>query len=279
MDREAQQPCVPILMYHSISNSTNRKFLPFTVSPETFAWQMAYLHQRQYTPLTVTQYVLARSGYAGVLPDRPVVITFDDGFADFFTDAFPVLQRYRFPATLYITTAYVGGTSRWLEREGEQAHPMLTWDQIRTLQREGIECGGHTQSHPQLDLLSITRAHDEIMGCKHVLEHQIGQAVTSFAYPYGYYTPAIRRIVQEAGYESACAVKHAMSDTQTDAFLLARLMVRPAMTKEKFESMLVGGNVSPLTSLVLRARTPAWRIVRHGSVFVSRHLQGREQAG
>src|SRR5947209_2067758 len=91
---------IPILMYHSITQSTNPKFMPIAVPPALFAEQMAYLHQHSYTPIKVTQLVHMLLQERCSLPERPVVITFDDGFADFFTDALPVLQQYHFTATL-----------------------------------------------------------------------------------------------------------------------------------------------------------------------------------
>src|SRR4051812_37845588 len=121
---------VPILMYHSISSHAAPKFKAFAVEPEMFTDQMAYLHQQSYTPITVTQFVHAQSQESSVLPERPVVLTFDDGFADFFTEALPVLQKYGFSATLYVTTAFINGTSRWLQHEGETNRPMLTWKQL-----------------------------------------------------------------------------------------------------------------------------------------------------
>src|SRR5438874_1635195 len=97
---QSEKKKIPILMYHSISCSYNPRFKEFTVPPEVFAEQMAYLHEHNYTTLTVTQLAQARN--AGSLPEKPVVITFDDGFADFLTVAWPVLQRYKFAATMYI---------------------------------------------------------------------------------------------------------------------------------------------------------------------------------
>ena len=78
-----QKKKIPILMYHSISNHASPKFKQFTVSPKVFAEHMAYLHQHRYTPMTVTQFVAAQSQNGAKLPERPVVLTFDDGFADF----------------------------------------------------------------------------------------------------------------------------------------------------------------------------------------------------
>ena len=270
---------VPILMYHSIAHTTNSKFQPFVVPVETFAEQMRYLHEQGYVSMSTTQYVHARTDEKVPLPERSVVITFDDGFADFLIHALPVLQRYHFTATLYITTAFLGGTSRWLCREGEADRPMLTWGQVKEVQRAGIECGGHTLHHPQLDLLPITAVHDEVNGCKRVLEEQLGQEVKSFAYPFGYYTSQVRRIVQEVGYSSACAVKHAMSSWSSDPLSLARLMVKPGISLEGFERLLTGTGLSPVEAWYLHRRTDAWRIVRRSLFFITEHRPGRKLVG
>src|SRR5712692_5534407 len=109
---------VPILMYHSVSNHATKKFRQFTVSPALFADHMAYLYQHAYTPITITQLINARMQEKPTLPERPVVLTFDDGFADFFTEALPVLKLYSFVATLYVATSFINDTSRWLQQEG-----------------------------------------------------------------------------------------------------------------------------------------------------------------
>ena len=159
------------------------------------------------------------------LPARPIVVTFDDGFADFYDDAWPVLKRYEIPATLYVTTGYVGSTSRWLTPEGEGQRPMMSWEQIVELDRKGIEMGAHTFTHPQLDTLSSSQAWDEISQSKWQLEEQLAHSVASFAYPHGYYSNHVRNLVRQAGFSSACAVKHALSDTSDDRFALARVII------------------------------------------------------
>ena len=262
-------------MYHSISDTQNKKFRQFAVSPLLFAEQMAYLHQHAYSPITVTQLMRALAQEESVLPANPVVLTFDDGFADFFTDALPVLKRYRFPATLYVPTAFVGSTSRWLQREGEVTRPVLTWEQLYEIQASGIECGGHTHTHPQLDTLPSALAREEIVRSKSILEQHLEQAVLSFAYPFGYYTTTIKRLVREAGYTSACAVKHAMSTETTDPFALTRLMVTAETTVSTLTHLLSGSGLSAAATLYMRARTPAWQVIRRGSALVTRHLQER----
>src|SRR5258708_30919531 len=104
------------------------------------------------------------------LPAGPVVLTFDDGFADFYTNALPVLQQCGFTATLYIATGFIGNMSRWLVREGEATRPMLTWTQVNEIGACGIECGGDTHWPPQLETPPLAAAAAEIVLCKALLE-------------------------------------------------------------------------------------------------------------
>ena len=267
---------VPILMYHSISSAAGARFRPFTVSPASFAAQMAYLHRQRYTPLTVTQYIQARSRGIPVLAERPVILTFDDGFADFYTDALPVLKQYNLTATLYITTAFVEGVSSWMRREKETARRMLRWQQVREIAVQGIECGAHTHTHPQLDTLSLHAARNEMACSKSLLEDHLGQAVRSFAYPYGYQTARLRQIAREIGFTSACAVRHAPSSVAEDAFRLARLMISADTDLAAFAALLSDrqSTLVAARSLYLRARTPAWQLVRRGSASMIHCFSG-----
>lgn len=266
---------VPILIYHSISRNATSKFKPFTVPPTLFAEQMAYLHRHGFTPITVTRLVHALSQEGAALPERTVVLTFDDGFADFFTDAFPILKQYNFTATLYVPTAFINGTSRWLRREGEGTRSMLTWNQLSEITTFGIECGAHSHSHLQLDVLPLSAATHEIVQSKELLEQHLGLKVSSFAYPFGYHTAALQKEVQAAGYTSACAVKFALSSESTDPFALARLMVRPDTSVDAFAALLTGHSASIATTLYIRARTPVWQLIRRSSTSLTRFLEER----
>lgn len=259
-------------MYHSISNYATPAFLQFTVPLKLFAGHMAYLHGQGYQPVTITQFIHALAQNEDTLPERAVVLTFDDGFADFFTAALPVLQHYNFSATLYITTGFIGGTALWLKRENETTRPMLTWEQLIEISNYGIECGGHSHLHRQLDTLPPSVAREEIVQSKRLLEHHLGKKIVTFAYPFGYHTTRIRQFVQEAGYTSACAVRHAMSSKVDDHFSLARLIVSATTSIEHLEALLTGNSPSVMTTMYMRTRTPVWQLVRYCSAFTERHL-------
>ncbi len=266
---------VPILMYHSISGRVSPKFKPFAVSPQVFAEHIAYLYQQRYTSLTVSGLVRELASGGAGLPERVVVLTFDDGFADFYSEALPVLTRYAFTATLYVTTAYIGETSRWLQREEEAERSMLTWEQLREISACGIECGAHSHSHPQLDTLTPAAARSEIVRSKRLLEEQLGREVVTFAYPYGYSSAGVRRWVQEAGFTSACAVKHALSSEATNPFALARLMVNSETSVDALAALVEGRALPLFPTLYVRARTQLWQMARRSSASLTRLLQER----
>ncbi len=255
---------IPILLYHRIATEATPRLRPWTVHPERFAAHMQLLHDDGYVPLTVTQ--VAQAIAAGsTLPERPVAITFDDGFADFLS-ALTVLQRLGFPATLFVATGYVGSTSRWLSREGESQRPMLTWAQLAEIAALGVECGGHSHHHVQLDVVSRTVAREEIARCRDELQQHLGRPAASFAYPHGWYDAAVRRMVQEAGFTAACAVKQALSAVWDDPFALSRIIVSPETDDAALRRLLAGHGmrVAPQRE---RMRTTAWRFARRVAAF------------
>lgn len=252
---------IPILLYHSVDVSSSPRFRRWSVQPERFAAHLAHLREMGYTSLTVSEYVAARHAPDRSWPSRPVVITFDDGFADFHTYALPLLQRFGFTATWYVVTDHIGRHSDWLAGEGEGARPLANWRQLVEAAAAGIEIGAHTRRHPQLDVLSPAAAWDEVHGSKDALEQRLGWPVRTFAYPHGYHSAALQQLVRAAGYTSACAVKHALSSRVDDVFALARAFIFADTNVAGLQRVLQGQGLRPVAPRE-RAATWGWRLAR-----------------
>lgn len=230
---------VPILMYHSIAKPKNPAYDRWCVSTQRFHAHMSALAANGYSVLTTGDYV-DHLGSGAALPDRFVVLTFDDGLQDFITGALPVLGMFGFPATLYVVAGRIGLTSRWLAALGEGQRRMLTATELRLLARSGIEIGSHTMTHPELDILDPARAMAEIGESRRVLEDILGAPVRSFAYPHGYNSQRTREIVERAGYRSAVRVRHAHSEWNECRFGLSRLIITEDLEPDQFMALIAG---------------------------------------
>ena len=254
---------IPILMYHSIDRHSDPRAPRWTLSPTLFAEHMHWLAEHDYHPMTISDLVSART--PGIpLPPRALAITFDDGLRDFLTGAVPVLQRHGFTATLYVVTGYVGKTSRWSRSLGETDRPMLSWSELRSVSEHGIECGAHTHSHPQLDIMPPAGALGEILRSKTSLEDHLGRVVQTFAYPHGYAYRTTRQLVRQAGFTSACRVRHALSSTEEDRFALSRIIMTSDIGARDLASLLAGENL-PIAPPPDRILATGWRLVRRVS--------------
>jgi peptidoglycan/xylan/chitin deacetylase (PgdA/CDA1 family) len=207
----------PILTYHSIAADVPRGFGPWVVHPQRFREQLSHLAASHRMTMTVSEMVRRRR--AGQPLEHAAVLTFDDGFADFLHNALPVLRDFHMASTLYVTTGLVGGVFH--------GSKVLTWGELAEIRDAGVEIGAHSVSHAALDRLSAERVREEVGACKRELEDRLGVGVNSFAYPFGYYTRAVRDAVVGAGYQSACAVGYAGSGHDDDRFALRRFIVRP----------------------------------------------------
>nr|BFE58266.1 hypothetical protein GCM10020063_027920 [Dactylosporangium thailandense] len=246
---------MPVLGYHSISDERRDGTLRWSVSPGDFDEQMALIRQRGCTPLTVSRYAAALRGVAP-LPPRPVLITFDDGFPDLAEAALPVLRRYDLTATAYVITSRLGVTPPTTGSD-----PALDWDGLAELRAHGVEIGSHSRTHHALDCLRRRELDSEIAHSRRELEDGLQAPVSSFAYPYGYHSPAVCRAVQAAGYSAACAVKNALSHEEDDVFAIARVLIERDTGTEALDALL-DGRGRPLAWRGEHLRTRGWRAYR-----------------
>ena len=172
---------IPILAYHAIDKRPSA----ISTHPATFKWQMRWLHRHGYEVVPLSNIVGALQGHEP-LPRRSVAITFDDGFESVYANAFPVLRRYGFPATVFLVSDYCGRESDWPSQPPAAPRlPLMSWTQAREMAEHRIDFGAHTASHPRLDHLEIEDVDREIMSSKQCIEDRLERPVQHFAYPYG----------------------------------------------------------------------------------------------
>lgn len=269
--QRASRPTAPVLMYHSISDVSTDAFRPFTVAPDLFAAHLDHLVEHGYTPIAARDLV---QGDAASEVERPVVLTFDDAYLDFYEAAFPLLHEHRMPVTLFVPTGFVGGTSRWLVEEHEESRRLLSWGQLAELSRHGVEIGSHTHSHPQLDLLDRAAVAREVALSTALLEDNVQQPVATFAYPFGYSKRAVREAVADAGYAAGFAVRDLRSVPADDAFAIPRFTVTADTTVDDL-ALLLSRQRTTRTELRSSARAGVSRLLRKARLKKRANSPGR----
>jgi peptidoglycan/xylan/chitin deacetylase (PgdA/CDA1 family) len=251
---------VPILMYHDIAERTAAG-TRLCVPPRDFAAQLGYLADNGFS--TVTAGALAAGA---AVKERTVVLTFDDGFADFHAHALPVLNRYGFTATVFVTTGWIADAGRY--SAGQRPGTMLSWSQVAEAAAAGIEIGAHSHGHPQLDQLGKDRLQSELTISKGLLEDALGAQVPGLAYPFGYSSSRVRRVAAEAGYSYACAVGNVLPHPEADGFALGRLTVRAGLDLDTFGRAVHGRGISRIYRTD-RALTKGYAILRRGRAIMA----------
>jgi peptidoglycan/xylan/chitin deacetylase (PgdA/CDA1 family) len=216
---------VPILMYHYIrvppDPATDRLGWGLSTSPDDFRIQMDYLQQRGFHPVTLSD-LRAYLEDAGALPDRPVVLTFDDGYEDFYTTAFPILKEHNFKAVAYIVSGFVGWKTN------------VSAEQVRELDAYGIEIGAHTVDHIDLTAASPASLVHQVKGSKDALEAIVGHPVLDFCYPSGRVNEAVVAAVRAAGFQSATTTRPGSVHSLDDRFLWTRVRVSGSESLDAF---------------------------------------------
>lgn len=239
--RAARPRSIPILMYHSISEQHSKRngYYRTNTPARTFAAHLSILRGLGYRSITLAEVPDALSNMRS--DEKIIALTFDDGYADFFDSAYPVLCEYGHTATMFLPTAYIGE-----QRMTFRGTPCLTWNDVRTIGRAGIEFGSHTVSHPRLHRMPAATIHAELTDSKKAIEDQLGTAVTSFSYPFalpqadGRFLNTLRRQLIEAGYKQGVCTRVGRCDVTSDLLLLERIPVNGEDDLRFFEAKIAG---------------------------------------
>lgn len=217
---------INILMYHQIG-----RFEPMQAHRSTycdhrrFASQMGYLKRFGYRVISLPEALACLRGDRP-LPARAVVLTFDDGYENFYEYAWPVLRRHDFPAMVYLIAGMLGQPSSWFAADGRDTPPLMTAARVRQLRAEGVDFGAHSVSHVRLAQQQDTRRiRDEVFRSKAMLEDVLGEPVEHFCYPYGSHDRRVVDAVADAGYRSATTCVRSPASVADDPLTLPRKAV------------------------------------------------------
>ena len=228
---------VPILMYHYIRVNPvpgDRLGFNLSVTPDDFNRQLDWLAANGYHPVDFQD---LRQYYAGQepLPAKPIVLTFDDGYRDMYTNAYPALRAHHFKAVSYVVTGFAGGPN------------YMTWDMIRELEANGIEIGAHTYSHLDLTKVSPDELHRQLVDSEGDFLAQLGHPVVDFCYPAGRFNAGVVAAVQAAGYQTATTTDPGTQHALGDRFTWSRVRVSGGEPLDQFVANL--GPTEPAVKL------------------------------
>lgn len=213
-------------MYHAVEDAPRPpKYKHFYVLADEFAGQMRILKRAGYTPITFGQMAQARAGTA-ILPPKPVLLTFDDGYLNLKTNVHPLLGELGFRYTVFLVSERVGQTNAWVAPEGYDATPLLSWSDIAEMQQGShVSFEAHTATHPKLSSLSPADARREMADSKDALQQKLQAMISVLCYPYGDVSDSVAGIAAELGYVQAVTTEFGRARPSDNPLRLPRISV------------------------------------------------------
>lgn len=211
---------IPILAYHGIGDAPAGVYDRYLYARGgSFDDQLARLRHDGFTSARLDE-------LRGPIwnESHRVIITFDDGYRNVFSNALDTLARHRFHAVQFIVSDLIGGHNEWMVAKGDVLEPLMDQHQIREWLAAGHQIGSHSATHAKLVRLPLAQAREEITGSKKRLEDMFGIPINHFSYPFGEYNDAVRDVVAEAGYQTACTMKFGINTAETPRHELRRLI-------------------------------------------------------
>lgn len=231
---QEEETYVPILMYHNINDQYDPANASVEMSEEDFREQMETLKEAGYTTITFEEYLDYENGLAE-LPDKPIMINFDDGYLNNYTRAYPILKELGMKATIFVITGRMG-------MSGGVTYPHFTWEQAKIMEDSGvIDIESHTNFHNNLKDVSLETAIQELRKSKYLIQKNLGKDATVLAYPYGDFTEEVKQAAKDAGYLAAVKVKlgnPGVNRKGQDVYELKRLTVYGGMTGEQLLELI-----------------------------------------
>lgn len=228
---------LPILMYHKVDTVAPTEYW---ILQEKFQNQMQVLLDNCFTPIFL-QDLYDYNINNKQLPSRPIILTFDDGYENFFLNAWIVLKKFNFKSEVFLITDYIGETNKW-DSLKEQNYRHLSWPQIKEMQESSlVHFQSHTKTHPKLAKTSLNHAKKEIIESKQIIEQELGLPVHFFSYPYGSYNSNTKKAVQNAGYLGAVGVYQKLNYLDDlDMHALRRFHISRDITEKEFLTKIAG---------------------------------------
>jgi len=224
---------VAVLMYHSVDNNP----IDFNVKPNEFFRQMAYLHKKNYKIISVEELVeILESGRS--FNKKTVVLTFDDGFKDNYTSVFPLLKKYNFKATIFITTSFIG---KQINNSYNLPLDVLSWEQIKEMHNSGlVDFQPHSATHPKLAQISEKELEKEIKESKEILEKELSKKCYFSAYPKGNYNNKVIEEFKKQNFKAVFTIHPGLIRVGDSAFELKRNFINSSPFFSRFRSITKG---------------------------------------
>lgn len=254
-----------VLMYHHVGPAVTGTYPELTVSPGHFRKHLTWILEERFTPITIKQWLAWREA-ATPLPAKPILITFDDAYADLDQHVFPALASLKLPAAVFVVTDRIGGTNEWDERIGSGTHKILSADRVRFWSQGRIEFHSHTTSHPDLRKLNDTEIETELERSVRVLRELLNRHITAFAYPYGYLNERMIGIVREH-FDCAFTTSPGLNGLSTNVHVLHRTQIGDGISRSSMLRCARDGE--DMLELIRRSLGR----LRHAIFFIKRHFR------
>jgi len=235
---------IPILMYHSVADMSDQdmhSYYQTTISPAAFEEQMSFLCRNHYVAINLNDALQQLQDQKSNGRRKVVVLTFDDGYRDLYTQAFPILEKYGFKATAFLSTGFIGKRPLHFQRT-----ECLSWTDVRELHRYGMSFGSHSVTHPKLRYLDETTLQHELTHSRDTIQEELGSTVDSFSYPFAFpeedkkFTRKLRNLMGTAGYAIGVSTILGTASLSDDRLFLKRLPMSSEDDLALFKAKLEG---------------------------------------